>query len=232
MRKEKETNETDAAPPDSRHRTFTVIGIVFCVILIPILLINCILIVKSFVRSDQVPGIGGYVPLIVLTDSMYPEIKSGDLIICHTVDSVDVKVGDVISFFDPEGNGTSVVTHRVTEVFSENGSLYFRTKGDANNTADRTPVPEQNLVGVFRTRIPGVGSVSMFMQTVPGLIVCIGCPLALLIVYDILRRRRYDADRKRDTEALLAELERLKAERRDIPKEGSETDENSDRTDP
>ena len=39
---------------------------------------------------------GGYCPLIVLTDSMDPEIKSGDLIICQTIDAKDVKVGDVI----------------------------------------------------------------------------------------------------------------------------------------
>ena len=61
------------------HRILTVIGTILCIILVPILIINCILIVKSF-TSEEVPNVAGTLPLIVLTDSMYPVIKSGDLI--------------------------------------------------------------------------------------------------------------------------------------------------------
>ncbi len=193
-----------------RHRIFTVIGVFLCVILIPILLLNITLILKSYMNKEEVPSVGGYLPMIVLTDSMYPEIKSGDLIICHTMEAKDVKEGDIISFFDPEGNGTSVVTHRVSSVQEENGVYSFRTKGDANNSEDSSPVPAENLVGVYRTRIPGAGNVAMFMQTTPGLMVCVLLPLILLICYDIVRRRIYEKSRKEDTEALLAELEELK----------------------
>ena len=51
----------------------------------------------------------------------------------------------------------------------------------------------------------------MFLQTTPGLIVCIGCPLALLVGYDVLRRRKYDKAKQDDTDALLKELEALRA---------------------
>jgi len=60
--------------------------------------------------------VAGTLPLIVLTDSMYPVIESGDLIICHTAEPEEIQVGDVIAFFDPAGNGTTIVTHRVLEV--------------------------------------------------------------------------------------------------------------------
>lgn len=141
-----------------RHRIFTILGAVLCVILVPILILNVTLIIKSYVDKDSVPSFGGYLPLIVLTDSMYPEIKSGDLIICHTADAEDIEVDDVISFFDPEGNGTSVVTHRVKEILHEDGTLSFRTKGDNNNTEDKMAVPAENLVGVYKNRIPGAGN--------------------------------------------------------------------------
>ena len=72
------------------HNTMTVIGWVLCIILIPILIVNCTLLVKSFVNKDEVPHFAGAMPFIVLTDSMYPQIKSGDLIICKTVDTKDV----------------------------------------------------------------------------------------------------------------------------------------------
>lgn len=195
-----------------KQRALTITGIVLCLLLLPILIVNVTLIVKSYINTDEVPSIGGISPLIVLTDSMLPEISSGDLIITKQIDPADVKVGDVISFFDPAGNGSSVVTHRVIEIVTENGETKWRTRGDNNNTDDRVAVPFDNLVGIWTgTRIAGAGSVAMFLQTTPGLIVCIGCPLALLVGYDVLRRRKYDKAKQEDTDALLKELEALRA---------------------
>ena len=195
------------------QRILTVIGIVLCVILLPILIMNVTMIVQSYVKRDEVPSIGKTVPMIVLTDSMDPEIKGGDLILCEKVDATKIKEGDIISFFDPAGNGSSVVTHRVTSVIEQDGKRYFRTKGDNNNTEDRLAVPSENLVGRYQIRIPGVGNVAMFMSTTAGLIVCVIVPMVLLVGYDVIRRRLYEKNKKDDTDALLAELEALKAEK-------------------
>lgn len=196
------------------QKVLTIVGVVLCVILVPILIINVTLIVKSYVNKDEVPGIGGVKPLIVLTDSMAPKIKSGDLIICKEADADDIEKGDIISFFDPAGNGTSVVTHRVVEVINnEDGTVSFRTRGDNNNTEDKVLVPQANLVGEYKSRIPLAGHVAMFMQTTPGLIICVILPIILLVAYDIIRRKMYDKTKQADTQALLAELERLKAEK-------------------
>lgn len=193
------------------HKALTVLGTVLCVILIPILVINCTLIIKSY-TSEEVPSVGGYLPLIVLTDSMYPVIESGDLIICHTAEAEDIAEGDVIAFFDPAGNGSSIVTHRVLEVTEKNGELAWRTKGDNNNAEDRLLVEAEDLVAVYEgTRIAGAGNVALFMQTTPGLVVCVVLPMLLLVGYDMLRRRMYEKAAKEDTDALLAELEALRA---------------------
>lgn len=209
MSKEKETST-------AMHKVLTVIGTVMCIILIPILIINCTLIVKSF-TSDEVPNVAGTLPLIVLTDSMYPVIQSGDLIICHTAEPEEIQVGDVIAFFDPAGNGASIVTHRVLEVTELDGQIAWRTKGDNNNTEDRLLVTADKLVAVYEgTRLAGFGNVALFMQTTPGLIVCVVCPILLLVGYDMIRRRMYEKANKKDTDQLLAELEelrRLKAEK-------------------
>ena len=201
---------------DVKHKVLTVIGTILCVILLPILIINCTLIVKSY-TSEEVPDVGGYLPLIVLTDSMYPVIESGDLIICHTEEAENIRVGDVIAFFDPAGNGSSIVTHRVMEVTEQDGKIAWRTKGDNNNTEDRLLVTEDKLVAEYEgTRLAGFGNVALFMQTTPGLIVCVVCPILLLVGYDMIRRRMYEKANKKDTDQLLAELEelrRLKAEK-------------------
>jgi signal peptidase len=194
------------------HKLLTIIGTILCIILIPILIINCILIVKSF-TSEEVPDVAGALPLIVLTDSMYPVIQSGDLIICHTEEPENIQVGDVIAFFDPAGNGITIVTHRVIEV-TENG---WRTKGDNNNAEDRLTVPADKLVAVYEgTRLSGLGDVALFMQSTTGLIVCVVCPILLLVGYDMIRRRQYEKANKQDTDALMKELEelrRMKAEK-------------------
>ena len=198
------------------HKILTVIGTVLCIILIPILIINCILIIKSY-TSEEVPSVAGTLPLIVLTDSMYPVIESGDLIICHTAEPEEIQVDDVIAFFDPAGNGSSIVTHRVMEVTEQGGQIAWRTKGDNNNTEDRLLVTGDKLVAVYEgTRLDGFGNVALFMQTTPGLIVCVVCPILLLVGYDMVRRKMYEKANKKDTDQLLAELEelrRLKAEK-------------------
>ncbi|MCQ2771073.1 MAG: signal peptidase I [Clostridia bacterium] len=193
------------------HKVFTVIGIILCVILIPALIINVTLIIRSYTNPDKVPGIGSMVPMVVLTDSMYPEINSGDLIICKTVSADEIVVGDVISFFDPASKGTSVVTHRVIEVTEEGGKLAWRTQGDANNTPDESLVPAANLVGVYNFRIAGAGNVAMFMRSTQGLIICVILPIVLLIGYDMLRRRMYEKKQQQDADALKLELEELRA---------------------
>lgn len=195
------------------HKAFTVIGTILCIILTPILIINLTLIAKSYINQDEVPSVGGWLPLIVLTDSMQPEIDGGDLIICHTIEAEEIKTGDVIAFFDPAGNGTSIVTHRVLEIVEENGELRFRTKGDNNNAEDKLLVSENDLVAIYKTRIAGAGNIAMFMQSPTGLIVCVVLPIVMLVGYDLIRRKLYERKRDDDTAALMAELEALRAEK-------------------
>lgn len=215
------------------HKVWNILGIVLCVILVPILIINVTLIVKSYTNKDEVPKLGGYAPLIVLTGSMEPGIKTGDLIFVKEIDASEIKVDDVIAFFDPDGNGTSILTHRVKEINEENGKRYFTTWGDANGGAvDRSPVSEDKLVGIYTDfRIPGAGNVAMFMQTTAGLIICVFLPLVLLVGWDIFRRRRHEKQNQQDTSELLAELEALRsaqAARSEAPSEASDEAPKSD----
>jgi signal peptidase len=194
-------------------RVLTLIGVVLCIILIPILAVNVTLIVKSYTDADEVPHVGGYSPLIVLTGSMEPQISSGDLIVVKRIDGESVQVGDVVAFFDPESTTNAVLTHRVTEVVDDDGTLSFRTKGDANDTEDTLLVPSSSIVGIYQTRFGGLGNVAMFMQTTTGLVVCVVLPLILLVGYDVIRQRHFEKANRQDTEALLAELAELKAQR-------------------
>jgi len=205
-----------------KHKVLNIVGIVLCVILLPILVTNCILIVKGMINEDEVPSLGKTVPLIVLTESMEPDIKAGDMIIVTKVNPQKLKEGDVIAFYDPAGNGSSVVTHKIKEIkYESDGTTIkeFITYGinnfnaDGSQEIDRRPVPVANVVGKYKTRIALVGHIAMFMQSTLGLIVCIVIPLVALIAYDVIRRRKHDAGKEQDIEKLKAELELLKLQK-------------------
>lgn len=197
-----------------RHKVFTVIGSILCVILIPIILINCTLIVKQFIHRDKVPSVGGIFPMIVLTDSMKGTFDAGSLILCKIAEPEDVQAGDVICFYDPMGNGTTTTTHRVTEIETDkDGNVFFITKGDANNAEDTVPVSANRLLGVYIFHIAGLGSFALFMQTTPGLIIFVALPVLLLVGYDIIRRRLYEKQMDSNADALMAELNALRAEK-------------------
>lgn len=193
------------------HKALSVIGVVLCVLLVPILVVNLTLIIRSATNPNEVPSVLGRTPLIVLSGSMEPEISSGDLVICSNVDAANVAVGDVIAFIDPASSSSNVLTHRVVEVVNDGGSIQFKTQGDANNAADSSLVPAENLVGTFQASIPAAGNVAMFFQTVPGVILCVVVPIVILVAYDVIRRWRFDRSSAKEVEALRAELDSLRA---------------------
>ena len=51
------------------------------------------------------------------------------------------------------------------------------------------------------------------MTTTQGLINCVVVPIIILLGFDFIRQGVYERRRKKDTDALLAELESLRAEK-------------------
>ena len=205
-------NSSNKEKPTRRDRILSGIGIALCVLLIPLLIANVTMIIKSYTSKSEVPSFLGVTPLIVLSGSMEPKIHEGELIFCTDIDPKDVKEEMIISFFDPLSTTGTIVTHKVVEVIENgDGTRSFRTRGINNSQNDTALVPEKNLVARYRFGIPLAGRVAMFMQSTAGLIVCVAVPLVLLVGYDMLRRRRYDKTQAEDMDALVAELEALRA---------------------
>lgn len=187
-----------------------IIGIILCIVLVPILIMNLVLIVKSFADPDSVPSINGYSPLIVLTESMDPDIKAGDLIITKSIDKSDIEVGMTVSFFDPNSDSGAVVTHQIIEKVIQDGQVLYRTKGINNNIADRELVPEDNVIGEYTgTRFAGLGSIVLFAQSTWGLVICI---LIIVILFGIFILSSYLGNKKRSAESADNSLAEAQAE--------------------
>ncbi|MBE6124116.1 MAG: signal peptidase I [Erysipelotrichaceae bacterium] len=199
---------------NKKKNIWGIIGVILtCLILVPILVVNLTLIVKSYTNKDEVPSIGKTVPMVVLTDSMYPKIDSGDLIFVKKTKANKIEVGDIISFYDPAGNGSSTLTHRVKEIETRDGKLYFTTKGDANNVEDAHKVSEDALIGIYKSKINELGHVALFLSSTEGLIICIIVPLAIFLGFDLVRKSKIEKKNKEEKENLLLEIERLKKEK-------------------
>lgn len=196
------------------RRILSIAGIVLSAAVLPILVINLIFLVKSFtVSADEPASLLGLTPMVVVTDSMNPVIRAGDMIVDRKTDPCEVKVGDIISFFDPTRDKKDVVmTHRVVEIREdESGNLSFITKGDANNVKDPVEIPADRLVGVYRLKIPYLGNVVLFMRTTAGILFTVVLPLILFVAYELIRRNIWQKKKEQENAALKAELELYRA---------------------
>ena len=185
------------------------LGVVLCIVFIPLIVVNLVLIVSSYLKPDELPGVFGVKPAVVLSGSMDPAIQVGDLIFVNDCDPAALKEGDVVCYL----SSGKAITHRIVSIAEgDDGQPRLVTKGDANNAEDRLAVSFDQVQGQWSgARVPGLGNAILFMQTPAGMILFIMCPLALFFAWDVWRRRRMDkaeAARAAQLEAELAALRR------------------------
>ncbi|WP_343210712.1 signal peptidase I [Anaerolentibacter hominis] len=194
----------------------TIISILLCVILIPVIIVNLTLIIKTYTRPDEIPDFLGIKPVICLSGSMEPTFNTGDLILIKSVDTDSLKAGDVICY---QVSGQAV-THRIKEIVQEEGQTRYVTQGDNNNTTDSTTVAPEDVEGTYMgVHLAGLGNFAMFMQSTTGMIVFIVLPLLLFVLWDVLRHRLNGKKELKRTEELEAELAALKAQKENQPGE-------------
>jgi signal peptidase len=129
----------------------------------------------------------------VLSDSMYPTIKTGDVIMVVPQD--EYKVGDIVAFED----GSMIVTHRIIE---ENEDGTFVTKGDyIGNSKDDMPLQEKYIIGKVVKNFAGLGPFVSIMQS----------PLIIMLSILIIAMLLY-LSTKKEKEQDQAELAKIKQE--------------------
>lgn len=135
------------------HIMLKAISIMIYIIIIPIIIFNITLVVKSCLNPNETPTFFGIKSFVIVSKSMEPTIMTGDAIFVKQISEDDVKVGDIISFKD----GDSVNTHRIIEIVENNGVKRYKTKGDNNKREDRNLVKYSQIEGKYEFRIKGFG---------------------------------------------------------------------------
>lgn len=97
--------------------------------------------------------------VIVASGSMSPALETGDLVIIQGTPTNSIQIGDIILFDSPSGTRT---IHRVTRIQTlQNGTIQFKTKGDANPDEDLYWTLEENIHGPVLHRIPYIGWIAL-----------------------------------------------------------------------
>lgn len=101
-------------------------------------------------------------PLTVLSGSMSGTYEVGDVVIVRPVDTRELGIGDVITF-QARSDDPTLVTHRIVGMAYGSEGTQFVTRGDANGSADPSPVRPEQVRGEVWYSVPLVGYASVWM---------------------------------------------------------------------
>jgi signal peptidase I len=144
--------------------------------------------------------IAGMTVYSVLSGSMNPSYKTGDMLISQKTPEKYLNIGDVITFEEPGSNG-KIVTHRIFSIMWEGGKAHtYKTKGDANDNPDAWVVPYTKIRGKVVGSVSGVGYAMNFARTkmgyillilIPGLAILLSETVSLAVYFNRLGERRW-----------------------------------------
>lgn len=166
------------------------INIVVNVLLVVAIILAAVCTYVSFVSTsgNGVPSILGVRPFTVQTDSMYPTLKPGDLIIDVAVkDYRELRVGDIITYWTIIEGNRVLNTHKIAGIYDGGDYLIFETMGEKVNQTDVLTVHESEIVGIYKFRIPGVGKVLDYLQTSTGFMIVIVLPVLLFFIFHLVQ---------------------------------------------
>lgn len=150
------------------------ISIILYVLLIPMIIFNFTLLIKSFINPYKTPDFFGFKSFVIVSGSMEPTIQKGDAILVKKVPEEEIEVNDIVSFTEEKTN----VTHRIIGVIEEEGKKRYITKGDHNNVKDKEKITYEQIEGKYQFKINQLGWVINILKSKITLII-----LLILIVF-------------------------------------------------
>ena len=167
------------------NKIFKIFSIIIKIIIF-ILLVGFILSVCLQRFSNNKLSILNYRMFTVISGSMEPLYKIGDVLIAKEVKPEDIKVGDKISYLGKTNNfANKVVTHEVVGIDKEDGKYYFHAKGLANIVEDPI-VSEDQLYGKVIYKCLIISLVYKIVSTNLGFYLFIIIPILYIVSSEII----------------------------------------------
>jgi signal peptidase I len=132
------------------------------------------------------PPLVGRHSLAILSGSMTPTFRVGDLVIEEPIAPTRIRIGDVVTFRDPDNPGR-LLTHRVVHYRVHLGRVDVVTRGDANVTVERWSIPANGTVGRVEFHLPKAGYVLKHGGGRISRVAFVLVPIVLLALYELWR---------------------------------------------
>jgi signal peptidase len=125
----------------------------------------------------------------VHSGSMTPALPVGSLVIVQPVSNY--KVDDIVTFLpSTAAKKSDTVTHRIVSKVESGRSIYFLTKGDANDDNDQGQISESQIKGKVITKVSYLGYIAGYLKTLPGLLLIIIIPATIIVYEEINKIKR------------------------------------------
>lgn len=94
-----------------------------------------------------------YMPTVIVSNSMLPQIKRGDMVIIKRKEYDKIQINDIIEY----KLDNVYVVHRIIKIKNTKDGISYITKGDNNRSPDAKPVKEEQITGKVVLNIPSIG---------------------------------------------------------------------------
>lgn len=144
--------------------------------------------VTFFDKNDR--SIFGFRAYVCMSDSMKAtDFGAGDLVVVKSVEPSTLVKDDIIAYVSSEEESQGkTITHKIRNVKKVPGAeSTFVTYGTTTGMNDEEEVTYSQVVGKYVFYIPVVGHIFLFLQTVPGFLLCVFLPLMILFVLRLYR---------------------------------------------
>ena len=147
----------------------------------------------TIAAATTAPALLGMHSFTILSGSMTPTIKVGDVVVDQSIAPLSARLGDVVTFKSPD-DSSRLITHRVIRMRAIGDTVSFVTRGDANTGVERWSVPEDGRIGRVVYHIPKVGYVANVAGSRLGRLLFLVLPALLLGLLELRRFVRGPGD--------------------------------------
>ena len=160
-----------------------ILGVIKIILLILLVLFVIATAYQKVIPNN--PSVFGFRTYSIITNSMYPKLKKGDVILIKEQKISDYKVGDIVTFKGMDGDlKGKIVTHEIVGITKENNRRIFYTKGIKNISNDPA-VYEEQILGKVIYKFFLFSIIERIMDTKIGFILIIIIPLGLIYFFEI-----------------------------------------------
>lgn len=171
------------------NKTVKTVGTVLYIILVIFVLMMLVVTLVQRISNNNI-SVGGIRIFNIVTGSMVPKYKVGDILISKTIEPSKIQIGDDLVYKGTKNSYKGkIITHQVIKIQEKEGKYEFTTKGLANEEEDPI-VEEEQIYGIIVYKTVLLSFIGKIINNLYLFYFLIFIPIAILIVIKIIALRK------------------------------------------